>query len=91
LFFFGFEMQKQKNIVFFCFLKVYGWRKSPNTQKKSFLFCISKPKKNKENKKHLLRLNQKVSSKLCFFWVFGFEVLGLLLFSTYYKLSDVPR
>jgi len=78
-------------LVFFDFEmhKVYGWRKSPKTKKK--VFCISKPKKNKENKKHLLRLNQKVSSKLCFFWVFGFEVLGLLLFSTYYKLSDVPR
>ena len=71
LFFFGFEMQKQKkHCVFFVFLKVYGWRKSPNTKKNKFFFCISKPKKNKENKKHLLRLNQKVSSKLCFFFWF---------------------
>ena len=45
---------------------------TPKRNKFFFVFCISKPQKNKENKKHLLRLNQKVSSKLCFF--FGFLV-----------------
>ena len=62
-------------LVFFDFEmhKVYGWRKSPKTKKK--VFCISKPNKKQKNtrkkqKKHLSRLNPKVSSK---FWFFGFS------------------
>ena len=67
--------------VFFCLFdfemhKVYGWRKSPKTKKKFFAFQNqTKNKKNtrKKQKKHLLRLNQKVSSK---FWFFGFSFWG---------------
>ena len=157
LFFFGFEMQKQKkHCVFFVFLKVYGWRKSPKTKKTQskhktknqktktlmrlfglasknvffdfhfvfFGFEMQKQKKHcvflffeglwlekitKHKKKQVLFLHFKTQKKqgkqktsfatkpkslfkvVFFFLVFGFEVLGLLSFSTYYKLSDVPR
>ena len=78
LFCFGFDSQKpNKNLLFFLFV----WRSmvGENHQKpKKKFFAFQNQTKNKKTqgknkKKHLLRLNQKVSSK---FWFFGFSFWG---------------
>ena len=50
LFFLALKCKSRKNIVFFCFLKVYGWRKSPNTKKTSSFFAFQNPKKTRKTK-----------------------------------------
>ena len=77
--------------VFFVFLilKCTRFMVGENHQKPKKVFCISKPNKKQKNtrkkqkKKHLLRLNQKVSSKFCFFgfsfWGFGVIVILYIL------------
>ena len=79
LFFLALKCKSRKNIVFFVFFEGLWLEKITKHKKNKFFFCISKPKKNKENKKHLLRLNQKVSSKLCFFFGFWFRSFGVII------------
>ena len=81
--------------MFFWFFEGLWLEKITKNQKKHkffFVFAFQNKKKTKKHKdskkKHLLRLNKKVSSK---FFLVGFEVLRLLSFCTYYKFSDIPR
>ena len=95
--FFGFEMQKQKStwvfLIFWRFMVGENHRKQKNTR-----FCLvfafqnqkQTKKQGKHKKKHLLRLNQVVSSKFVFlFW--GLAVLVILYILQAFRYTKITN
>ena len=78
-------MQKKKNIVFFAFLKVYGWRKSPKTKKTQ-----SKHTTKNQKIKTLKRLFGLASKHvflvfILFFWLWNAKAEKTLCFFCFFE------
>ena len=83
-----------RKTCFLCFFEGLWLEKITKKQKNTSLFLHFKKKTRNTKQKFLLRLYKPKSLfkvLFLFFLFWGFEVLGILSFSTYYKLSDIPR
>ena len=88
-FFWVLKCKNKKNLYFF-------WRNSPKKSVFRFLHFKTKKKRKKtqgRKKKHLLRLNQKVSSKFCFFgfWFWGFGVIVILYILQAFRYTKIKN
>ena len=90
-------MQKPtKTLSFWFFEGLWLEKITKNQTTQVFLFLHFKPKKTarKTNKNNLLRLNQRVSSKFCFFFVFwfwGFGVIVILYILQAFRYTKITK
>ena len=66
----------------FCFLKVYGWRKSPNTKKKQVFLCFlhfKTPKKQGKQKTSFATKPKSLFKVVFFFLGFWFRSFGVII------------